>query len=274
MIFFFLYLLFVFRKVTSQPFSRIPGNRSFRHIVCSVEVLVKGASQQLPEVRDALGSAPLERLTLKQTIHVPTLQTLTPTPHASTSHTQANTSTPTLGTYKNDADDDSDTTIMYESPQPDSDETVLPYDSDETVLPYDSDETVLPYDSDETVLPSDSDETVLPSDSDETVLPYDSDETVLPFKSDYTEELFSEPDCSTPLRHLTDTPPHTPTHFTTLPPLSTDFIHSYSTPPLQRHDDSNSTPPLPGQKRKHTATKMFRKQLRGRKRIQLHTDNK
>ena len=142
---------------------------------------------------------------------------------------------------------------MYESPQPDSDETVLPYDSDETVLPYDSDETVLPYDSDETVLPS------------------DSDETVLPFKSDYTEELFSEPDCSTPLRHLTDTPPHTPTHFTTLPPLS---IHSYSTPPLQRHDDSNSTPPLPGQKRKHTATKMFRKQLRVRKRIQLHTDNK
>ena len=87
---------------------------------------------------------------------------------------------------------------------------------------------LLPYDSDETVLPSDSDETVLPSDSDETVLPYDSDETVLPFKSDYTEELFSEPDCSTPLRHLTDTPPHTPTHFTTLPPLSTDFIHSYS----------------------------------------------
>ena len=256
MIFFFLYLLFVFRKVTSQPFSRIPGNRSFRHIVCSVEVLVKGASQQLPEVRDALGSAPLERLTLKQTIHVPTLQTLTPTPHASTSHTQANTSTPTLGTYKNDANDDSDTTIMYESPQPDSDETVLPYDSDETVLPYDSDETVLP------------------SDSDETVLPYDSDETVLPFKSDYTEELFSEPDCSTPLRHLTDTPPHTPTHFTTLPPLSTDFIHSYSTPPLQRHDDSNSTPPLPGQKRKHTATKMFRKELRVRKRIQLHTDNK
>ena len=265
MIFFFLYLLFVFSKVTSQPFSRIPGNRSFRHIVCSVEVLVKGASQQLPEVRDALGSAPLERLTLKQTIHVPTLQTLTPTPHASTSHTQANTSTPTLGTYKNDADDDSDTTIMYESPQPDSDETVLPYDSDETVLPSDSDETVLP---------SDSDETLLPSDSDETVLPYDSDETVLPFKSDYTEELFSEPDCSTPLRHLTDTPPHTPTHFTTLPPLSTDFIHSYSTPPLQRHDDSNSTPPLPGQKRKHTATKMFRKQLRVRKRIQLHTDNK
>ena len=92
---------------------------------------------------------------------------------------------------------------MYESPQPDSDETVLPYDSVETVLPYDSDETVLPYDSDETVLPSDSDETVLP---------YDSDETVLPFKSDYTEELFSEPDCSTPLRHLTDTPPpHTDT---------------------------------------------------------------
>ena len=132
---FFLYLLFVFRKVTSQPCSRIPGNRSFRHIVCSVEVLVKGASQQLPEVRDALGSAPLERLTLKQTIHVPTLQTLTPTPHAFTSHTQANTSTPTLGTYKNDADDDSDTTIMYESPQPDSDKTVLPYDSDETVLP-------------------------------------------------------------------------------------------------------------------------------------------
>ena len=263
--FFFLYLLFVFRKVTSQPFSRIPGNRSFRHIVCSVEVLVKGASQQLPEVRDALGSAPLERLTLKQSIHVPTLQTLTPMPHASTSHTQANTSTPTLGTYKYDADDDSDTTIMYESPHPDSDETVLPYDSDETVLPYDSDETVLP---------SDSDETVLPSDSDETVLPYDSDETVLPFKSDYTEELFSELDCSTPLRHLTDTPPHTPTHFTTLPPLSTDFIHSYSTPPLQRHDDSNSTPPLPGQKRKHTATKMFRKQLRVRKRIQLHTDNK
>ena len=130
-------MLFVVRKVTSQPFSRIPGNRSFRYIVCSVEVLVKGASQQLPEVRDALGSAPLEQLTLKQTIHVPTLQTLTPTPHASTSHTQA----------------DSDTTIMYESPQPDSDETVLPYDSDETVLPYDSDETVLPYDSDETVLP-------------------------------------------------------------------------------------------------------------------------
>ena len=51
---FFLYLLFVFRKVTSQPFSRIPGYRSFRHIVCSVEVLVKGASQQLPEVREML----------------------------------------------------------------------------------------------------------------------------------------------------------------------------------------------------------------------------
>ena len=109
-------MLLVFRKVTSQPFSRIPGNRSFRYIVCSVEVLVKRESQQLPEVRDAVGSAPLERLTLKQTIHVPTLQTLTPTPHASTSHTQANTSTPTLGTYKNDADDDFDTTIMYESP--------------------------------------------------------------------------------------------------------------------------------------------------------------
>ena len=170
-------------------------------------MFVKGASQQLPEVRDALVSAPLEQLTLKQTIHVPTLQTLTPTPHAPTSHTQANASTPTLGTYKNDADDDSDTTIMYESPQPDSDETVLPSDSDETVLPYDSDETVLPYDSDETVLPYDSDETVLP---------YDSDETVLPFKSDYTEELFSEPDCSTPLSHLTDTTSHTPTHFTTL----------------------------------------------------------
>ena len=73
--FFFVSMLFVFRKVTSQPFSRIPGNRSFRYIVCSVEVLVKGASQQLPEVRDALGSAPLEQLTLKQTIHVPTLQT-------------------------------------------------------------------------------------------------------------------------------------------------------------------------------------------------------
>ena len=54
------------------------------------------------------------------------------------------------------------------------------------------------------------DKTVLPSDSNETVLPYDSDQIVLPFKSDYTEELFSEPDCSTPLRHLTDTPPPPP----------------------------------------------------------------
>ena len=67
---------------------------------------------------------------------------------------------------------DSDTTIIYnEPPQPDSDDTHLPYDSDETVLPEESDETVLHHDSDETVLPYDSDETVLPYDSDDTVLP-------------------------------------------------------------------------------------------------------
>ena len=123
--------------MTSQPFSRIPGNRSYRHTVCNVEVLVKGASQQLPEVRDALGN-----------------YTCSYTTNIDANATQANTSTPTLRTYKDDTDDDSDTTIMYESPQH---ETVLPYDSDKTVLPYDSDKTVLPYDSDKTVLPYDSD---------------------------------------------------------------------------------------------------------------------
>ncbi len=113
--------------MTSAPFSRLPGNRNFLYIVCTLEVSVKGDVQRLPEVRDALRNTSLERLTIKQQLRNPTLPTLIPSPS------------------------DSDITIIYnESPQPDSDDTHLPYDSDETVLPEDSDETELHYDSDET----------------------------------------------------------------------------------------------------------------------------
>ncbi len=68
------------RKVTSAPFSRLPENRNFRYIVCTLEVSVKGDVQRLPEVRDALGNTSLERLTIKQQLRIPTLPTLTPSP--------------------------------------------------------------------------------------------------------------------------------------------------------------------------------------------------
>ena len=48
-----------------MPYSRVGGNRSYRHRVCDVEVLVVGPSHRSKEVKDALGSCPLRRLRLK-----------------------------------------------------------------------------------------------------------------------------------------------------------------------------------------------------------------
>ncbi len=78
----FIYFSLLFRKVTSRPYSSIPGNRSYRHTVCDVEVLVRGHPQRQAEVQDALGNAPLRRLVIKQLTtttytHTSTLNNLT-----------------------------------------------------------------------------------------------------------------------------------------------------------------------------------------------------
>ncbi len=297
--------MYLYRKVTSWPFSRIPGNRNYRYIVCSVEVSVVGNPQRLPEVQDALGNAPIQQLVLKQVLSTTSKHTST-----STCTSISDTSTPHTSTFVTKEDDsDSDKTIIYELSSPDetistidcdktvlpydSDETVLPYDSDETVLPYDSDETVLPYDSDETVLPYDSDETVLPSDSDETVLPYDNDETVLPSDNDETvlpydsdetvlpsdndETVLPYDSDETVLQHDNDRCCTTPDLFSEPDSSTTPLIHLTNTPPLHVVQQFQTSERLhfqqlrsynmtPPLKRTHTTQTISK----GRKRLRIH----
>ena len=290
---YYYYYYYFFRKVTSQPFSRVFGNRWYGYQVCSVEVLVKGPCQRFPEVRDALSGTPLCRLLLKRcTPHVskPTQQTTLPTPltstpltlatYASTSHTPM---THTLMPTQDNDSDDSDSTIVYELPQPDMDILnisnknterldVYSSDSDATVLPSQHDSTEEPFTDLDFTPPLHGQSTHTPplfTDSDSTPplhrqsppLFTDSDST--PPLHRQSPPLFTDSDSTPPLHRqsppLTESDSTLPLRQSTYTPPYTHFTDSDSTPPIRGYNDSDCTPPLPGQKRKRTVTKHLKK---------------